>query len=268
MTSPAEAGARLLGGVLAAARTLHGGDLSRVSLIRLQDGRQAVIKSGPAARTEAAMLAALRHAGAPVPAVLAVDDNVLVLEAIEARGRLDAAWPDLGTALALLHRTIGPRYGWAENYAFGPVAIENTWSDDWPAFYGQHRLLTHVPFLPADLSRRVEALAGDLENRLPRQPAASLLHGDLWGGNVLVAGSRVAAFIDPAACYGHAEIDIAMLGLFDAPSAAFFEAYGALAPGAAERLVLYRLWPALVHLRLFGAVYRGMVESLLHRAGV
>jgi fructosamine-3-kinase len=161
----------------------------------------------------------------------------------------------------------GPRYGWAEDYAFGPVDIENRWSDNWPDFYAQRRLLTHLPFLPVALARRVEALARDMANRLPCDPPAALLHGDLWGGNVMVRGHTVAAFIDPACIYGHAEIDIAMLGLFDRPAPPFFDAYGPLAPGLAERLVIYRLWPALVHLRLFGEGYRGMVEGLLQQAG-
>jgi fructosamine-3-kinase len=198
---------------------------------------------------------------------LAVDDEALAMAPIEASGRLDDAWPDLGAKLAQLHAVTGPRYGWAEDYAFGPVAIENGWSDDWADFYGQRRLRAHLPFLPPALSRRLEALAQDMPNRLPRHPPASLLHGDLWGGNVLVDGTKLAAFIDPACIYGHAEIDIAMLGLFDRPSPAFFEAYGPLAPGHAERRVIYRLWPALVHLRLFGEGYRGMVEALLQQAG-
>ena len=191
-----------------------------------------------------------------------------MLDPIEGGGGLDRAWQDLGTQLARLHRAHGPRYGWAENYAFGPVAIENTWSETWSQFYAQRRLLTHLPFLPARLARRIEALADDLQNRLPRRPPPSLLHGDLWSGNVVVAGDKVAAFIDPACIYGDAEIDLAMLGLFDRPAAAFFEAYGPLAPGHRERLPIYRLWPALVHLRLFGEAYRGLVEGCLHQAGV
>jgi fructosamine-3-kinase len=129
MSGLAEAGARLLGGVAASSEPLQGGDLSRVMLVLLQDGRRAVVKSGPSPPTEAAMLRALLAAGVKVPTVLAVDDTILVLEPIEASGGLERAWHDLGTELARLHRAQGPRYGWAENYAFGPVAIENAWSD-------------------------------------------------------------------------------------------------------------------------------------------
>jgi hypothetical protein len=57
------------------------------------------------------------------------------------------------------------------------------------------------------------------------------LHGDLWGGNILVAGDLVSGLIDPACYHGHTEVDLAMLGLFDQPDAAFYEAYGSLEPG-------------------------------------
>ncbi|WP_425338910.1 fructosamine kinase family protein [Methylocapsa acidiphila] len=89
--------------------------------------------------------------------------------------------------------------------------------------------------LAAFLGRRVEALAADLANRLPARPAPALLHGDLWSGNILAAGGRVEGLIDPACYYGHAEVDLAMLGLFDAPAPAFFAAYGPLDHGHGER---------------------------------
>jgi fructosamine-3-kinase len=59
-----------------------------------------------------------------------------------------------------------------------------------------------------------------------------------------------------------------MLTLFDHPSSDFNNAYGPLEPGHEERLTIYRLWPALVHLRLFGSGYRSMVERFLSEAGV
>ncbi len=224
-------------------------------------------KGGPDPRAEAAMLGAIRNAGAPAPRVLAVDGATLVLEALPASGRVSSAWPSLGAALARLHGATGPRYGWECGYAFGEVAIENAWSEDWPSFWAKHRLLTHVPYLPPALARRVEALAQDCANRLPVRPKASLLHGDLWGGNVLVADGVVTGLIDPACYFGHGEVDIAMLGLFDHPSRAFFDAYGALEAGAEDRLMIYRLWPVLVHVRLFGMSYRGMAEALLSALG-
>jgi fructosamine-3-kinase len=268
MTTLARQAACLLGGALARSDPLAGGDLSQVIRVTLRDGRIAIVKGGPAPRTEAAMLAAIAAAGTPAPNVLAVSETALVLQALPGSSGIGGAWASLGTALARLHQATGPRYGWSSDYAFGPVAIENAWDGDWPAFWAQRRLLVHAPHVPAALAHRLETLARDLPNRLPAAPAPSLLHGDLWGGNVLAQGARITGLIDPACYYGHGEVDISMLGLFDRPARALFDAYGQLPPGADARLKIYRLWPALVHLRLFGAGYRGMVETLLDEAQV
>lgn len=267
MRALAETGAALLGGELCRAAPLGGGDLAEIVRITLADGRDAVVKNGPAPRIEAAMLEAIAAAGAPAPKVLAVNDAALVLEVRPASGSVGDAWDDLGAVLAILHRTTGARYGWDSDYAFGPVAIDNRWSDDWPSFWAERRLLVHLRHLPPALARRIEALAADLKNRLPAHPAASLLHGDLWSGNILADGGRVTALIDPASYYGHGEVDLAMLRLFGRPSAGFFDAYGPLTPGHEHRLPVYSLWPALVHFRLFGDSYRSMAERFLSATG-
>jgi len=103
---------------------------------------------------------------------------------------------------------------------------------------------------------------------MPGAPSASLLHGDLWSGNVLAARGGIAGLIDPACHYGHAEVDLAMLALFGRPGPEFFAAYGPLEPGFAERQPIYQLWPALVHYRLFGDGYLPLVERLLDQHGI
>jgi Fructosamine-3-kinase len=267
MNDLGERGAALLGGAIADVTGMGGGSLSQIVRLRLTDGREAIVKTGPAPRAEAAMLQAIKAAGVPAPDVLAADDDVLVLSVVEDAGSLSSAWSDLGHVLAKLHAAQGPRYGWACDYAFGPVAIVNTWTDTWPAFWGEHRLLNNARFVGNGLANRLEALAADLPNRLPQHPPPSLLHGDLWGGNVLVAPGRVSGLIDPACYYGDGLVDVAMLQMFDHPPSAFFSAYGKTEAGQ-ERLLIYRLWPALVHLRLFGSGYRPLVERLLSDLGV
>jgi fructosamine-3-kinase len=83
----------------------------------------------------------------------------------------------------------------------------------------------------------------------------------------MARGARVSGLIDPACFHGHAEADFAMLALFASPPSAFWESYGAVEAGLAERRPVYQLWPALVHLRLVGARYRGLVERLLAKLG-
>ena len=262
----ANAAAALLGGEVGRAEPLGGGCLEEVTRVTLRDGRRVVAKGGPGPRVEAAMLEAMRAAGVPAPAVLAVEDALLVMEERPHRGALADAWGDLGRVLATLHAAEGGRFGWATDYAYGPVALPNAAMDDWPTFWAERRLLAHADALPADLARRVAALAADLSARLPARPRPALLHGDLWGGNVLVDGDRVSALIDPACYHGHGEVDLAMLTLFDRPDTRFFDAYP-VAGDWRERRPVYQLWPAIVHLLLFGGSYRRMVERLLREAG-
>jgi fructosamine-3-kinase len=182
MNKLAEIGAALIGGAIHHVEAIHGGDLSEILRIALADGRDAIVKNGPAPKTEAAMLRAIAASGAPAPAVLAVSDEALVIELLPTGGSLSKAWASLGLVLARLHAKSGARYGWPTDYAFGPVAIANGWTEDWPRFWAERRLLVHLAHLPSALARRVEALAADLPNRLPARPTPALLHGDLWGG--------------------------------------------------------------------------------------
>ncbi|MGF1552123.1 MAG: fructosamine kinase family protein [Paracoccaceae bacterium] len=264
----ADRAAALLGARVRQAEAVAGGMVSDVLRLVLEDGRQAVVKSGPAPRVEAAMLGALAEAGVPCPAVLAADDAALVIEAMDDDASFDAgAWRLLGHAVRRLHDATGARYGWYDDYAFGAVALDNTPTEDWPTFWAERRLLPGLEAVDPGLARRVEALAGRLGERLPARPAASLLHGDLWVGNVLVGRDGAVALIDPACYHGHAEVDLAMLSLFASPGAAFAEGYGPFEPGLAERRPVYQLFPALVHRRLFGRGYSGLVARLLDEAG-
>ena len=114
---------------------------------------------------------------------------------------------------------------------------------------------------------RVERLAGRLADLLPAAPAPALLHGDLWTGNILVKDGRLVGLVDPACYHGDAEVDLAMLDLFGPPPEEFYEAYGSLAPDWRERQPIYQLFPALAHVRLWGAGYHSMVDRLLSAAG-
>ncbi len=64
MKALAEEAAALLGGKLRSVKALHGGCLSQILLITLSDGREAIVKSGGASRTEADMLRAIGASGA------------------------------------------------------------------------------------------------------------------------------------------------------------------------------------------------------------
>jgi fructosamine-3-kinase len=257
----AEAAARLLNTEVTDCRPLAGGDLSAVVRLTLADGRDVIVKSSRDG-VEAGMLRVMKSAGARVPDVLAADADILVMSVADDRYRLSRRWDDLGEQLKILHAATGDSYGWPVDYAFGNVTICNTRSGDWVEFWKTQRLLCFVPYLPSDFARRIEALAASLRDLIPARPRACLLHGDLWGGNVL-AGQDGVTLIDPACYYGDGAVDIAMLQLFDCPENAFYRHYGCR-PGS-EILAVYSLWPALVHVRLFGRGYLGLADGYLKK---
>jgi len=246
---------------------LAGGDLSEVLLVPRPEGA-VVAKSGPSAGAEAAMLRALAAVGIRVPAVVGEHENMLLLDHVANDGVLNPrAWADIGNELAKLHARTGEAYGWPVDYALGTVALDNREGRDWQRFWGEQRLAAAASLLDRPWRERVERLVERLVSLLPAAPPASLLHGDLWSGNILVEGGRLAALIDPACYHGHAEVDLAMLCLFGAPPEEFWEAYGGQERGWEDRLAAYQLFPALVHLRLFGPAYGPMVDRLLDAAG-
>lgn len=247
---------------------LAGGDLSEVLLLRRADGRCTVAKGGPQIGTEAAMLRALSGAGIPVPMVEGEHEGVLLLEHIDNDGLFSAkAWFEIGSAIRCLHSHTGESFGWPVDYRLGSVELDNRQTGDWPAFWIEQRLVAAASVLDRPWRERIDRLAGRLSDILPRTPAPSLLHGDLWAGNILVAGGKLASLIDPACYHGHSEVDLAMLTLFGSPPPEFWEAYGQPESGADERRAAYQLFPAIVHLRLFGRTYAAMVERLLNRLG-
>jgi fructosamine-3-kinase len=247
---------------------LAGGDLSEALLVRRADGRLSVAKGDLAAGAEAAMLRAIAAVGVPAPRVEGEHDGVLLLEHV-ANDRVfsPAAWTDIGSALRRLHGHEGEQYGWSGDYQIGTVGIDNRERRDWPGFWGEQRLAATASVLDRPWRERVGRLARRAGDMLPAAPPPSLLHGDLWSGNILVCEGRLAALIDPACYHGDAEVDLAMLTLFDAPGESFWAAYGPLAPDWEERRAFYQLFPALLHLRLFGDSYAGMVDRLLSRLG-
>jgi fructosamine-3-kinase len=243
---------------------LHGGDVAEVVHAELADGRQVVVKATTYdAGLEAEGLRALGAAGAPVPEVLHVAPRRLVLAHVAG----PADWAGLGRALARCHQHTADRFGWHRDNVIGPLPQDNTWTATWPTFHLERRLTPYLGDLPTPLAARLErAMAGPLQDLLDHEPAPSLVHGDLWTGNV-VDGRWL---IDPAVHHADREVDLAMLALFGDAPASFHRAYDEVWPldaGWEARRPALQLGPLLVHVRLFGGGYVGSVARRLDALG-
>jgi fructosamine-3-kinase len=273
---------------VAAVQRLTGGYAS--AALRLQTGNRAYVlkwnRELPAGAftAEARGLALLGATGAVrVPLVYAAREAegelpaFLLLEWIKSGGPgLRRLGEELGARLAEMH-WLGraASYGLDHDNFIGPTPQPNGWQSDWPRFYRERRLLPQIALaernglLAPALGHALHKIAERVEDWLggaARQPA--LLHGDLWGGNVLVDAAGVPALIDPAAYYGDREAELAYTELFGGFSPSFYAAYEEVwpcEPGREERRDLYNLYHLLNHLNIFGPSYLARVEAAARR---
>lgn len=185
-----------------------------------------------------------------------------------------------GQALAALHRHNTAHYGWHRDNHIGATPQSNATHVAWPRFYAESRLRPQLRLAAAHGYGGAWIEKGEkLAERLPAlfvdyRPTASLLHGDLWHGNVGVLPDGTPAIFDPAVYYGDRETDLAMTELFGGFPANFYAAYREawpLAEGYETRKTLYNLYHVLNHLNLFGRGYLGqaqrMIDTLLAELG-
>ena len=223
---------------------------------------------------EAFGLEALRREGGPrLPRPYLWAEAFLLIEDLEPAPHAADFWPGLGRRLAALHDHTSPRFGFERDNYIGLTPQPNAWTDDGHVFFAQHRLLFQARLardgglLPPSDQRRVEALARRLPDLVPDQPA-SLIHGDLWSGNVIAGPDGEACLIDPATHYAWAEAELGMTELFGGFDASFYRGYleiRPLAEGWRQRLPLYNLYHLMNHLNLFGGGYLASVARVLDR---
>jgi len=265
---------------LARAEYLPGGCVGEVWKLTFDNGSHAVAKTASGDDTldiEAYMLRYLAdHSGLPVPEVVSGEPDLLLISYVESNGAVTAsAQEHAADLLAGLHAVTAPQFGHERDTLIGPLHQPNPWCGSWVGFLRDHRLLflgraalDHGQLDPSTF-RRLEALCARLGDFIPEPAAPSLIHGDVWGGNVLARDGRIAAFIDPAIYHGDREIELSYTTLFHTFGQRFFDRYREhhpLDPGFFEtRLPIYHLYPLLVHARLFGGGYGAQADAILRR---
>lgn len=257
---------RILGDTVMRSRTLTGGKMGDVVRIDLERTGTVVAKSttrDARLTLEAGMLRYLRASGAiPVPEVLHAEDDLLVLEFIDGVHLRPEAEAHCGELIAGLHDIGGEAHGFGAETLNGRIVLPSPWSGSWVRFYREHRLqfattlVDRYSPLPPGLRRDLDRVVSRIDRLLREPERPSLLHGDLWAANVLSLGDRVTAFLDPSACYGDPEIELAYVDAWDSFGRDFWDAYSASRPiedGFHQvRKHVYALYPLLMHVYYFG----------------
>lgn len=220
--------------------------------------------------------------GIRVPEVMRVDEQTLELTRIQASSARESSLVALGEGLAALHQREQNQHGWHRDNFIGLSPQPNRWAADWGDFFVQDRLGYQVSRISAaSVRRKFETILDDhggaLSEWLSRHcEHASLLHGDLWSGNVMF-DREGPWLIDPAVYCGDREADLAMTEMFGGFGPAFYRAYDRVYPRTSvyeQKRTIYNLYHYLNHYNLFGGSYlwgceRGLVavQELGMRAG-
>lgn len=304
-TSLAQALVSIFGNSVAITGTdrLSGGDINKAYGLTLNTGDHIFMKANAKSNAdfftaEAAGLSAIEATGTiKTPEILCTgtDDgeevgySFLLLKFIKsAKPRADY-WEVFAQELAALHKAdtkkimeIGTgngdggtsgtagKFGFFQNNFIGARPQDNTPAENWITFFRDYRLAPQFKaadsyFSESDRTQIIKLL-DHLEDFLIEPVSPSLLHGDLWNGNVMCGPEGKAMLIDPAAYIGHAEVDLAMTELFGGFPERFYDAYreaNPLEPGYENRRDLYNLYQLLNHLNLFGPTYLGPVLSIV-----
>ena len=212
----------------------------------------------------------------PRPILLGCSEGTtyMVTECISFAGPRSDSFEQLGHQMAMLHRFVHEKHGWASDNYIGATSQPNSQNKNWLEFFSTNRLshqlrIAHKNGYCGNVQTLGTRLLDNLVNLLgSHTPVPSLLHGDLWSGNCSFDAKGNPVIFDPAVYYGDREADIAMTSLFGGFPSDFYHAYLEAWPfpeGHHERSDLYQLYHILNHLNLFGRVYLGQAESMMRR---
>lgn len=264
--------------------SVGGGCINSAYKITGQDRREYFVKFNHADKlamfeAEADGLRELAKAQAVlVPEAIAtgIEDSqaYIVMEYLAFGGSDKGAMRHFGGQLAQLHRSIKDQFGWYRDNTIGATHQPNHWEKDWLSFWRKHRLGYQLQLAERNgYSQRALAKGEKIRDQLDvfftdYSPPASLLHGDLWGGNYAVSFTGEPVIFDPAVYYGDREADLAMTELFGGFSADFYAAYNEAWPldaGYKVRKTLYNLYHVINHFNLFGGGYGQQAEGMMDR---
>lgn len=270
---------------------ISGGDINEAFGLMLTDGNYIFMKCNKKENegffsAEAAGLTAIAHTeaiGTPNIFCTGTDKgksgfSFLLLEFISGKGRIKDYWEVFAQQLADMHRADTKefvqtgKFGFVSDNYIGETRQLNTGQDSWVSFFRDCRLEPQLRkaelYFDNKTIKNTIKLMDNLDKILVEPQYPSLLHGDLWAGNVITGNDNRVWLIDPAVYVGHPEADIAMTELFGGFPGIFYDAYkeaGGLDKDYVYRRDLYNLYQMLNHLNMFGGSYLSSVVNIINK---
>ena len=126
----------------------------------------------------------------------------------------------LAKEILKIHTISNNECGFNFDAQIGGLQQSNRFELNWVEFFLNKRLnmifekINKDNSMPHTINKKIEKLMKNIGNYLPKKTNISLLHGDLWSGNILFNDGKLAGLIDPGIYFGHNELEIAYLTWF------------------------------------------------------
>ena len=162
-----------------------------------------------------------------------------------------------------------PSFGYPIHGFIGTTNQIKGWEKDWIKCFINLRIepqlaILEKDFLEIDIKNKIKSKIESV--LLDHEPMKSLVHGDLWSGNIGVTLMNKGVIFDPASWWADCEVDIAMTRLFGNFRNEFYENYHKIIPtkkGSERRTIIYNFYHILNHANMFGGSYCHQVQSYI-----
>ena len=155
------------------------------------------------------------------PKIKFKSDNLIIIDFIKNNKIKNINYQiQLAKEVLKIHSISNNKYGFNFDAQIGGLKQSNGFELDWSEFFLNKRLnmifekINYKDPMPASVNIKIEKLMKNIGSFIPKNPNISLLHGDLWEGNILFNDGKLVGLIDPGIYFGHNELEIAYLTWF------------------------------------------------------
>tara|TARA_Y100000590_G_scaffold242802_1_gene272902 strand:- start:321 stop:1187 length:867 start_codon:yes stop_codon:yes gene_type:complete len=181
---------------------------------------------------------------------------------------------ELAENISAIHSVNNDRYGFNFDTPIGGLKQPSEYSDNWVDFYRENRLgmiFNQICFsnpMPNSVNKKIDKILTNLENFIPKNPIPSLIHGDLWEGNIFYNKGRLVGLIDPGIYFAHKELEISYLTWFKLVTKKFLVHYSEkheIDKNYPEYEPIYQLYFSLLNVHLWSRDYINDAKSLVDK---
>ena len=202
-------------------------------------------------------------------------DYILIMEYIKNNGLKENNFEkNLAKNVAKIHEMKNQKYGFDFDTPIGGLKQPSKFSNNWVNFYKEKRLgmifelINKENPMPLEINKDIEKIINNIENILPKNPRPSLIHGDLWKGNILYYNGKLVGLIDPGIYFAHNEMEISYLTWFKYVSNNFLNYYSdffKIDNYYKDYEPIYQLYYCLLNVHLWSREYINNTKELIEK---